>query len=247
MSEDVSVERLEQALGRAWPAAEVARIGGWELREAGGHSRRANSANPFPPDPPDLLEAVDAIEEWYLSRRLRPVVRLTPASDPVGLEEILENRGWDLDRGTLVMAGPVMAGGPVDVASTPTVAWLDSRRQWDALPPARWLAWRGILDRIPDGDAGFGLLHSDGEPVAAGHAVVDGDLVGLYGLVVDPARRRGGHGERLSRGLIAWGAGRGATTVYLQVHSPSNPGAVRLYERLGLESVYEYRYRQAPR
>jgi ribosomal protein S18 acetylase RimI-like enzyme len=94
---------------------------------------------------------------------------------------------------------------------------------------------------------GYGLVRSDnGDIVAAGHAVVEDDMVALFGLMVDPARRRHGFGERLSRGLISWGVEQGAATVWLQVHAPTNPGALHLYEKMGLTTLYEYWYLMAP-
>ena len=52
-------------------------------------------------------------------------------------------------------------------------------------------------------------------------------------LLIEPARRRQGHGRALVRGLTAYGFGQlDYATVYLLVF-PGNPGAIRCYEQAG--------------
>ncbi|MBT8197856.1 MAG: GNAT family N-acetyltransferase [Acidimicrobiia bacterium] len=247
MTEPVLVTRLERALARAWPAAEVDRMDGWELRAAGGHTRRANSVNPFSPHPADLVAAVGKCERWYRERALRPVFRLTPISNPAGLDDRLASMGYAEDGGTWVMVGSIPDGAAVETTRSPSETWLAARGAWSALSAEYEAAWKGILRRISGDSVGFGLVATPtGVPAAIGHAVVDGDLVGLYGLIVDPRLRRRGHGERLSRGLLAWGRERGATTAYLQVHEPTSAPAMAMYEgKFGMGRAYEYRYRQA--
>ena len=230
---------------RAWPAAEVEDLAGWELRATGGYTRRANSANPYPPHPADLTTAVEHVEAWYANRGRRSIFRLTPVSNPSGLERLLTDRGYSEDRGTLVMVGPAAPGPSIEVTTNPTPEWIATRDRWSPLPISQRDVWLRLLAATAPG-AGYGLVRDGSNVVAAGHAVVEEDMVALFGLIVDPGRRRRGFGEHLSRGLISWGVEQGAATVWLQVHSPTNRVAVKLYEKIGLSTLYEYRYLMAP-
>jgi ribosomal protein S18 acetylase RimI-like enzyme len=174
------------------------------------------------------------------------VFRLTPVSNPPGLNRVLKDRGYEEDRGTLVMVGPARPGPSIEISSRPTEEWIAAKDRWTPLGVEHRAAWLGLLDAtVPP--VGYGLVRSGGDTVvAAGHAVVEHDMVALFGLVVDPGRRGKGFGELLSRGLISWGAAHGASTVWLQVHGPTNPVALSLYRKLGLTTLYEYRYFTAP-
>ncbi len=247
------IRSIEDMTRRVWPPAEIDRVGGWELRATGGYTRRANSVNPYPPDPADIRGSVDDIEAWYGRRGLPAVFRFTPVSDAPALQPVLERRGYAADRGTLVMTAPADEApvgeatvgdteqASVEISMAPTTEWIAAKDAWSPLPPAHRAARTDLLARITV-PVGYGLVRRRGFAVAAGHAAVDGDMVALFGLVVDPSHRRQGHATRLTVGLMAWGASRGATVAWLQVHAPSNRTAVDLYQRVGFTRLYEYWY-----
>jgi ribosomal protein S18 acetylase RimI-like enzyme len=89
------------------------------------------------------------------------------------------------------------------------------------------------------GRATFARLDDD---AAVGIGVEGDDLIGLYCLAVDPARRRAGIGTALVRALLA---GSRASVAYLQVEERNAP-AVGLYARLGFVEAYRYCHRIAP-
>ena len=64
-------------------------------------------------------------------------------------------------------------------------------------------------------------------------------------IVVDPTKRRRGHGRALTRALMCWGRDEGARSAYLQVREQNEP-ARRLYAELGFEDLYRYHYRVPP-
>jgi len=72
--------------------------------------------------------------------------------------------------------------------------------------------------------------------------VLQDGWLGIFDVVVDPDKRRRGHGERLMRGLLAWGCEAGAERAYLQVMLTNAP-ALALYRKLGFEEAYPYWYR----
>jgi N-acetylglutamate synthase len=89
---------------------------------------------------------------------------------------------------------------------------------------------------------GFATLRHDGETVAVGLAVREGDHVGLFDIVTAPSVRNQGIGRRLVSGLLRWGRDGGATRGYLQVMLTNEP-ARHLYETLGFREAYQYWYR----
>ena len=64
-----------------------------------------------------------------------------------------------------------------------------------------------------------------GDGIAAGEAALDGDWLGLHGLVVADEHRRAGVGTTVLAALLEWGAERGATTAWLHVEVDNAPGA----------------------
>ena len=83
------------------------------------------------------------------------------------------------------------------------------------------------------------------EDLAHGKAAVDGDWLGVHGLVVAPDSRRRGLARAVMGALLEWGAEQGATTVWLHVETDNAP-AIALYESMGLDVHHECRYLAAP-
>lgn len=76
---------------------------------------------------------------------------------------------------------------------------------------------------------------------ARGEAGIDGDWLGIHNLSVEPAYRRQGLATAVLRELLAWGAERGATTVWLHVRT-DNEAALALYDGLGFDNHHSCRY-----
>ena len=86
------------------------------------------------------------------------------------------------------------------------------------------------------------MLLDNGQPVACGLGVCEGDKVGLFDIVTEPSQRGKGLGQQLIAGILAWAVDNGAQTAYLQVML-NNEAALRLYEKLGFREIYQYWYR----
>ena len=98
------IRDLEAVADRAWPPAEVARHDGWELRATGpGIGRRVNSAAPLDDGALPLTNKVAVVEAFYAKRGLVPIIKLTTASRPEGLEAFLTARGYRLDAPVLIL------------------------------------------------------------------------------------------------------------------------------------------------
>ena len=95
----------------------------------------------------------------------------------------------------------------------------------ERLPETQWREWaRGTTFVAVQGERWMGMVG----------AYPDEDPEGLvvFGMWVDPARRRSGIGHRLLQALIEWARQRGARRLRLGV-TESNEAAVRFYETHG--------------
>jgi ribosomal protein S18 acetylase RimI-like enzyme len=242
--------RLEAHAVDAWPATVTERLdGGWLLRATPGLDRGRSNHALTPCRSLSASEIPGAIEvvEAFASRHGIPAgIQVSPLSLHEELQFELDRRGWATRWPVQVLAAswsPEVWSDPGLVASLQradhaTPEWLAA---WARCEPGRdveahvdtvfaRLAGRATFARVDDRDAAVGI------------AVPGDDLVGLFCLAVDPARRRSGLGTALVRALLAESR---ADVAYLQVEERNVP-AVAMYRRLGFGEVYRYCHRVAP-
>lgn len=221
---------------------------GWVLRFAEGYTRRANSIYPIYPSSQaiDIHEKIQSCESVYRNHGLKTIFKLTAAVHPLDLDNILANHGYALEAQTstqiLPLAdwdeSPALAAQIVETLSD---EWLSAFCRMSAvdIPQRHVLAY--ILNGIVPTHC-FAALHQEGQIVACGMGVVQGDFVGLFDIVTDPLYRGQGFGRQLLLNILAWGKSHGAQTAYLQVMLNNAP-ALHLYSRLGFSEIYQYWYR----
>jgi N-acetylglutamate synthase len=238
--------RLDEAALNAWPAPQQLLIDGWVARFGGGYTKRANSTTPLYPAqrPPD--ETLATCEQLYRARGLPPIVRLVSFGGHAPLDALLAARGYTLLDPSLVLRrdlAPEPAGEDESAAleQLDLDPWLALYAALSGVAPETLPAHRAILAGITAERGMFGL-RAGGELVACGMAVREVPFVGLFDIVVGRGHRRRGYGQALVRGMLGWGAGRGARHAYLQVVEANAP-ARRLYEGLGFREAYRYWYR----
>ena len=245
------IRRIEAAASRAWPAKHQLQHGGWLLRATEGVTRRANSVLPLgsPPET-NLEEALDAVQAFYQQHQLPIRFQLTSASLPSNLDEALDAVGFIVDMRVQVRTAPLQEilvediKVPIVVFGTPIPDWFHAYQRFAGFDSKTMKVRQEILKRIPSEKAfATAILHE--KVVGTGIAVVDGDLLGLFGLITDPAVRRQGIATSITQSLILWGMNRGATHGYLQVEEHNDP-AKALYSSLGFEETYTYWYRVIP-
>lgn len=78
---------LEELAMNAWPALQTLFYDGWVLRFANGYTKRANSVHPLYPATGDAVHNVAVCADMYRARGLPVVFKMTPASEPAGLED----------------------------------------------------------------------------------------------------------------------------------------------------------------
>lgn len=240
--------RLEAHAVQAWPATITERAcGGWVLRATPGLDRgRSNHA--LTPCRPLALEeipgAIKSVEEFARRHGIRSGIQVSPISVHAELMSELDRRGWGSQWPVLVLAAgrdEALWSEPdsistLEQADRATPEWL---AVWARCEPGRDVeSHAGTVFRALAGRATFARLGD----AAVGIAVDHDDLVGLFCLAVDPARRRSGLGTAMVRALLA---SSHAGTAYLQVEEANAP-AVALYERLGFAEAYRYCHRVAP-
>lgn len=239
--------QLEERSINAWPALETMVDDGWLLRFADGYTKRANSVYPlYPPTNDDLEQKIAACERHYGRKGLPTIFKLTPYSQPTGLDALLEQKGYELHADTSVqtvsleeMASPSIQ--TVQVYEECTDEWVNAFCRLSGKDEKEKLTMSQTLRKIIPATCYAALFH-EGEIVACGLGVLEREYIGLYDIVTDPSYRKRGFGEQLVLSIWQWGAEHGATHSYLQVVQDNAP-AIRLYEKLGYKEVYQYWYR----
>ena len=230
----------------AWPALQTVFYDGWVLRFARGYTRRANSINPLYPSSLPTRQKIEACEKIYLGQGLDVTFKLTPASQPEGLDALLDERGYqreaDTSVQTLDLAGWTPGPAPeVSLAPAASDEWLAAFWRMSATRPEHQATHRQMLQSIIP-DTCYASLDVDGQAAAVGLAVLQDGWIGFFDIVTDPARRRQGQATRVKRSLLGWGKSQGAHTAYLQVVLKNQP-ALNLYANLGFHEAYAYWYR----
>ncbi len=223
----VSVREAEQHTATLFPGLATESLGEWQLRHEpqpqGRPRKRANSCLAIGEPGRPLAEAADAVRGFYTARA-RPALAQVELGSPV--EEGLGDLGWT-----------VVPGGDAHFLLAP-VAQVRRRLAGVEMPPRVRLVTDGSQVSAFAGDL-------DGPDWAVGHAGVDGDWIGVHGLVVEPAYRRRGLARAVMAELLDWGAEQGARTAWLHVETDNEPAAA-LYQGLGFAVHHTCRYLAAP-
>jgi GNAT superfamily N-acetyltransferase len=178
---------------------------------------------------------------------------MSPAVLPVGLDDKLETRGYEIEEPTLVL----VADTPRVIAQTMRaeareitfgegidefwVAEYASAFGDDDTTRDRLRAYAHLLRHLGPA-VGTAVLPVDEMPAAVGLAVLERDWTGVYAMGTRREARRRGAATSVLHALARWGHSRDAAHMYLQVEA-TNDGARQLYTRAGFETAYRYHYR----
>ncbi len=243
----ISADNLDRICTRGWPPVESQPLGDWELRAAGGFTRRANSAAVHGNPDGAPAAALAAIIDFYRARDIVPRAQVVIGGP---WESVFEAAGWaprpDMPGTTLVQVtqmSEALAGAPGDdivavtIAGTAGSSWLERyRRPGD--PPGEDLA-----RTVVEGPRTVGFASID--DVAIGRVVVTGEWAGISCLNVAPAALRSGLGRAIVEACLGWASERGADKVYIQVGA-DNTAALALYGSYGFVDHHAYRYLSPP-
>ncbi|MGW5196996.1 GNAT family N-acetyltransferase [Streptomyces spiralis] len=251
---------LARVTARAWRPVESEWLGEWQLRAAGGFTRRANSVLPLGDPGLPLDEALAAVRRWYGERGLPAYVQTATGAE--GTQELLcaelERRDWvrevtaELWIGALAPVADRTEGSGVVLSRTADEAWL-ARYQRKGVSEVALKVLGGGSPRSTEGESGGGpsvwfatVPGAAGQPPAAiGRCVVDGRWASFAAVEVDPARRRTGLATDVMAALARQALAEGASAACLQVET-DNAGARALYAGSGFTAHHAYHHYREP-
>ena len=252
------LSRVEDAGLNASAPPQQRWMDGWLVRTCPGKAQRARCINAVALGRRPVAEKLADCAALYASLGLPMLVRITPFTQPTGLDAELAALGHAHHDDTRVMVLPDLSatGLGADLAVPAGLEWAELPLQDYAeavgkirgsSPEARRAhAERVSLSPVPY--RGFALSRKGGVVAACGQIAPEGDLIGLYDVATAPDQQRQGLGEWLCKRLLTVAiTTAGARCAYLQVGA-DNHGARRIYSRLGFADAYTYHYRvHAPR
>lgn len=239
------VEAIERATLNALPPLLLEEDDGWLLAANEGAVGRANSVLALCAGHDPLIEKLERAIAFYRRQGLPPCFRLSPWSQPAGLEAILSAQGFVPDQPTDVMIADLATAlaalsgvEPAERMAAPDDAWraVFLGAGFDAAEGAKRAA---TLARSQT--SLFARQQVDAETVAIGALGVGGDWAGVHGMRTALAHRRRGLAARVLKALIEGAASQGVTRLFLQVEADNTP-AKSLYGRLGFERAWGYAY-----
>ncbi len=245
------MSRVEDAGLNASAPPQQRWMDGWLVRYLPGKARRARCINALAAGRLPLNEKLVMAAEVYRDAGVPMIFRLTPFSQPAGLDDSLASLGYGVVDTTRVMIAQALPAKPPRPLPTGT--------HWCALDGPSFAAAVGALRGSPDGHRQshtLRLQHSpvpyqghairrdaDGAVLACGQFAREGDLVGLYDVFTQEAARNQGLSSLLCERLLSISAAQGAKIAYLQVDADNAP-ALAVYRRLGFADAYRYHYRE---
>lgn len=246
MNEPDKILRYEEIALNAFPAKLTEVFDGWILRYSNGYTYRANSVNPIYPSKYDLSYKIGECEKKYFSRSLPCIFKMTKSVEN-NLDELLENRGYEMTKKAYVMEMLLphnYSDNPEKVICSSTIEekWLEE-----------FVVLNGTIEN-PDKTTIKDMLRTIGNPLvcaaiyennemaACGLGVYEDEKIGLFDIRVLEKYRRKGYGKMICRKIIYDGTKMGANKAYLQV-AASNNIAIDMYKKLGFKKIYEYWYR----
>ena len=247
--------RVEDAGINASAPREQLWIDGWLVRFSPGKAKRARCIQAVGSGRLPLEARLERCLAVYRKASLHPYIRITPFSQPPGLDQSLAALGMERIDDTRVMVAPIVAG--VAAIADPGLAVGSRIQSVDSDAFAEWVGGqRGSstaeqqaharrLRDAPTEHRALLLVDATGVPVAGGQVAIEDDLAGLYDIFTAEAARGQGLARHLCRHLIEAAASAGVRTAYLQVEASNQP-ARRVYGRLGFVDGYAYHYRSPP-
>lgn len=248
IDDEALLSRLEDAGLNASAPPQQRWLDGWLLRLSPGKAKRARCVNAVAAGRLPLADKLTRCETAYAQAGLPFFVRITPFTQPAGLDDELEQQGWARIDDTRVMVLPGYAlaapgGWPAGtrLQALDAEAFAQTVGALRGSPVAQRQAHAQRLQSSPVPYSGWALV-ADDQVVACGQFALEDELVGLYDVFTAPMHRGRGWARSLCAALLAEAHRRGARIAYLQVDA-GNTAARAVYRGLGFADAYAYHYR----
>jgi ribosomal protein S18 acetylase RimI-like enzyme len=249
------LSRIEDAGINASTPREQLWVDGWLVRFSPGKAKRARCIQAVAAGRMSVEGRLERCLALYAKVGLRLYVRVTPFSQPEGLDATLAAIGMERIDDTRVMVAALesgsaaiadardMAGVRLEPCDSDSFAeWVGAQRGSSA---AERKAHAERLRASPVDYRASLLIDSTGTPVAGGQVAIEADLVGLYDVFTAESARGRGLARTLCGRMLRSAASEGVRTAYLQVEA-SNAAARHVYQGLGFADAYAYHYRSPP-
>jgi ribosomal protein S18 acetylase RimI-like enzyme len=263
------LQRIEDSSLNASAPPQQRWLDGWIVRYCPGKAKRARCINAVALGQRSPQAKLAECEALFREAGLPLVVRITPFTQPVGLDAELARRGWPMFDDTRVMVLAELQGrSPAQAAALAGSGAEAGQMVQSGLPPGWTETHEGALDyartvgalrgssaleieshaqRLQGSPVPYtGLVWRDdvGQVQACGQFAREAGLVGLYDIFTAPAARGRGLARALCARLLVLARDEGARTAYLQVDAANAP-ARKVYARLGFQDAYTYDYRSS--
>ena len=241
------LSRVEDAGLNASAPPQQRWLDGWLVRFSPGKAKRARCVNAVADGRSSLGERLAACEQVFADAQLPLIVRVTPFSQPAGLDAHLTDYGLRRFDDTRVMVA-ALADEPASALPAGmqfnSLALEPFARRVGELRGSPLAQRQAHAERLLNSPVPFFAfeLTLEGETVTCGQIALENDLVGIYDVFSAVASRGRGHATLLCRHLLAQARARGARHAYLQVEADNLP-ARAVYSRLGFADAYAYHYR----
>ncbi|MCO6383756.1 N-acetyltransferase [Oceanicola sp. 502str15] len=233
------LDALFAALDATWPAIRTVRAGAWEVREGGGGGSRVSSATTD-----DEEAALAEMEAAQAGLGQPALVRLR--GDQTRLDARLAAAGYGVKDPTNIRLAPIerlCAEKPprVRVFAVDFPPLTIQREMWEegGIGPERV----AVMERAAGPKTAL-LGRSNDTPAGAGFVAIHRNIAMLHALEVRAVMRRQGVAVNMMRGAALWAQEHGARWMTVLV-TQQNGAANALYERLEMDLVGTYLYRQA--
>jgi ribosomal protein S18 acetylase RimI-like enzyme len=247
MASESEISELELLASHCWPAREIIKYKGWIIHWDGGVTWRANSVLPNEWESSlDVEQLVDYVIDLYREKGTPPAFKISPASKPTGLDDLLERKGFVQRMVTHVQTASVEEISCLS-PKVPVDLFKVTDDSLDTLMHQSWRAReaievrREIIHRI-EGDKRIARVLMHGNIAGVGLGVVEEDWLGLFSIRTLPEYQRKGVAWSISCALAMWAEDHEAKRVFLQVEDDNKP-ALALYARMGFSTMYTYWYR----
>jgi len=242
------LSRVEDAGLNASAPPQQRWLDGWLVRLSPGKAKRARCINAVAAGRMPVPHKLALCEPVYAQAELPLIVRITPFSEPIGLDATLESMGLQRFDDTRVMVQQDLAGitaqslpEGVSIHAVGLEAFAQRVGALRGSPLSQRLAHGQRLVQSPVPFRAF-ELRLENEVVACGQSAQEADLVGLYDIFTAEAARGRGFASLLCTHLLFDAHQHGARHAYLQVDG-DNHAARAVYHRLGFGDAYAYHYR----
>ncbi len=242
--------RIEDAGINASAPREQLWIDGWLVRFAPGKAKRARCIQAVAPGRRSIDTKLALCLPVFAAAGLRPYVRITPFSEPEGLDARLDALGMERIDDTRVMAladlgAAAAAAEPTSIEPADPTAFAEWIGRQRGSPASERRAHADRLVHSPVPPHAVLRRSADGTIVAGGQLTREGEVAGIYDVFTAESARQQGHAAAICRDLLRVAQAAGARVAYLQVDA-ANDAARRLYVALGFVDAYAYHYRSPP-